>query len=135
MDVITHVFYLDLNVLQYIVAVILPMITALVTKRLAHSAWKSGVLLVLSVLAAVIGEVIRSGGAFSIAQCINFLVITYGVAIISHFGFLKPFLVTGSNGVLSIVSANTGFGRNDSPSNTAHDDFLDKRKHHTKKAA
>lgn len=135
MSFITHVFYLDLNVLQYIVAVVLPMITALVTKRLAHSAWKGGVLLALSVLAAVLGEIIRNGGSFSIVQCVNFLVVTYGVAIISHFGFLKPFLITGSNGYLAVVTANVGFGRNDSPSNTPHDDFLDKRKHHTKKAA
>lgn len=105
------VVHFNLDIVQFVVAAILPAITALITKRFAHAAWKGTVLFVLSVIAAVLGEVIKNGGTFSVVQTVLFVINTFGVAVVAHFGLLKPLGVSGTHGVLAKKTPTVGLGK------------------------
>ena len=88
-----------LTILQIIVGSILPIIVGLVTKQIANGTVKSVTLLALAALATVITEVITAGSVDFAQSLLSFAVIFFA-AVASHFGFLKPANVTGSEGVV-----------------------------------
>jgi hypothetical protein len=83
------------------VGVILPIVVALITSRVADGAVKA---LVLLALAAVSGYLIswldatNSGVAFDFSQASFTAVLGFVVAVASHFGLWKPAALTGSGG-------------------------------------
>lgn len=92
---------LPLDVLNLVLAAVLPMLTALITARWANSAVKTVVLVLLSVIAVALQGVFDDDGLlhvreFFIQTCLQFLLATG-----AHFGLLKPLSVTGSTGVVA----------------------------------
>lgn len=77
--------------LQVVVTVVLPLIVGIITRSaFQHKA------LVLLLLAAVAGlgaellEVITVGGTFDLGQGIIRLALSFGAAVLFHYGFWKP---------------------------------------------
>lgn len=92
---------LPLDVLNLVLAAVLPMLTALITARWANSAVKTVVLVLLSIIAVALQGVFDDDGilhvrAFFIQTCLQFM-----LAVVAHFGLLKPLSVTGSSGVVA----------------------------------
>ena len=79
----------DVNLLEIIVSMILPLIVGLVVKQVAHPAVKSITLAFLAALTAVLTTGLNSGGEIgtsTIAQA----VLSFTIAVGSYYGFWKP---------------------------------------------
>jgi hypothetical protein len=87
--------------LGFAVSVILPALVALVTKQTAHPGLKAFVLLLLS---AVTGfaysciEAVQNSLPFSLNAAVVAFVMSFGTAVLAHYGLLSPAAVTGSQG-------------------------------------
>lgn len=100
-EVLTARVILDTYWLNLFLAVVLPMVTALVTKRVAPSWVKSVVLILLTVVASTVQTWVQAGGEFEVQATILNFVITFVTAVATHFGFLKPAQVTGTDGAIA----------------------------------
>lgn len=93
---------LDLNWLTVVLGVVLPLITGLVTSRLAHAGLKAVVLALLSAIGGLLNELYSVGGNVDLydwsAGLANALTV-FLLAVGLHFGLLKPVGATGANGV------------------------------------
>jgi hypothetical protein len=87
--------------LTFIIGTILPAVTALITNRFADSAVKAGVLVLLSVVAGALVQIQASGGTFDLVETLVAVFMTFITAAASHFALLKPFGVTGTEGVVA----------------------------------
>lgn len=91
--------FIDVPWATYVVAVLLPVLVALVTAKGGNSAWSAVLLAVFSAATAVITAAIA--GADS-GVSINSLALTgitvFTIAVATHFGFWKPTGVTGDDG-------------------------------------
>lgn len=90
-----------LDLLNLVLATLLPILTALVTARFANSAWKSITLLALTVLSTALQEVFNQGGTFDVSQFLYTTVFQFLMSVGLHFGLLKPAKVTGDEGLVS----------------------------------
>lgn len=88
--------------LTLVSGVVLPMIVAFVTHRLADGAVKTLTLVLFSVIAGAVAEIVQNDGRFELWSTIGNIVLAFGTAVIAHFGLLKPTNVTGTNGVIQI---------------------------------
>lgn len=86
--------------LTLIVGVVLPAIVALVTKRLASGGVKAITLLFLSVLAGWLTQVIQDDGHFELKATIANILLSFGTAVVAHYGLLQPIKVTGKQGAI-----------------------------------
>lgn len=93
---------LDLNWLTLVLGLVLPMLTGLVTSRLAHAGLKAAVLALLSAIGGILNELYSVGGVLAgfdwsaaVANAVSVFLIGVGL----HYGLLKPTGVTGANGV------------------------------------
>lgn len=87
------------------VAVVLPMLVALVTKQTAHSGVKAVALLFLSAATGVLSAALdasTSGQAFDWGHAVTGALIAFAWAVLAHLGILKPISVTGSQGVIQV---------------------------------
>ncbi len=100
-DVLNAHVVLDTYWVNFVLAVVLPMLTALVTNRVAASWVKSVVLIVLSVVAGVLQTILQNDGAFDVRTTLFNAVLTFALAVNAHFGFLKPAQITGSDGAIA----------------------------------
>ena len=87
--------------LTFLVGVVLPALTALVTKAHAPDAVKAVVLLLLSVLTGWATTLQASGGSFDLKTAVIGVFVAFVTAVASHFGLLKQIGVTGSDGVIA----------------------------------
>ena len=90
--------------LNLAVSVVLPMVVALVTKQTAHPGLKAVVLLALNVIYGFgVGWVQAdiAGQAFDIKAAGLTALVTFGGAVIAHFGLLKD-VITGSGGLIQV---------------------------------
>lgn len=81
-----------------LVGVVLPMLVALVTNKVAGANVKAAILLVLGVIGAALSQTTVDGfqwKAFGVTLVTQLL-----TAIASHYGLLKPLGVTGSTGAI-----------------------------------
>lgn len=100
---------IPLDVLTVILAVILPMLTALVSARFANSSVKTLVLLALTIIATGLQTVFDDGGRFEAGDFVTNAAVQFLMAVGFHFGLLKPTGVTGANGkVAQSVPAGVG---------------------------
>jgi len=83
--------------ISFTVGAFLPAVVALITKKATSSSFKSGVLLVLSVVSATLVQLIAVD-VVTVSTAINGFVATFGAAVVSHLGALKPLHITGSEG-------------------------------------
>lgn len=94
------------QVLSVTVSVLLPILVALVTARVADGAVKA---LVLLLLAAVTGlltawlDAYHAGQAFDLLQAGFDTLVAFVIATAAHFGLWKPTSVTGSAGVVQVA--------------------------------
>lgn len=95
--------------LSLVVGTLLPMATALITNRIASSAYKAWVLLGLAVLSGFGSSVVENGGSFELYSSIANITLSYAIAVLSHFGLWKPINVTGSDGAIQ-KKITGGFG-------------------------
>lgn len=84
--------------LNVVVGVILPLLVALVTHRVAAEWLKSLILLALSVLGGLLTTV--TVDTFHWKGFLLAFAVQFGTAVTSHFGALKPLGITGSTGVV-----------------------------------
>jgi hypothetical protein len=91
--------FIDVPWATYVVAVLLPVLIALVTAKGGNSAWSAVLLAVFSAATAVITAAIQGADT---GVDLNSLVLlgltTFTVAVSAHFGFWKPTGVTGDDG-------------------------------------
>ena len=91
--------FIDVPWATYVVAVLLPVLVALVTAKGAASAWGAWVLALLAALTAVITEAIRQADTgYSLSNAALLFLTTFTVAVASHYGFWKATGVTGDEG-------------------------------------
>jgi hypothetical protein len=100
---------LPLDVLNLVLAAVLPILTALVTARFANSAVKTLVLVFLTVISTALQQVFADDGElvwrpFLMTTCFQFL-----MSVGFHFGLLKPTGVTGAAGMVA-TSVPQGIG-------------------------
>lgn len=89
--------------LSVAVSVVLPLLVALITARVADSAVKALVLLVLATLSGVGTAVLdaqATGQAIDLGQLLFDALVSFLLAVGWHFGLLKPVNLTGANGVV-----------------------------------
>jgi hypothetical membrane protein len=108
---------LPLDLLNLLLAAVLPMLTALITARFANSAVKTLVLVALTVIAVALQGVFDNDGilhvrAFLVQSCLQFL-----MAVGAHFGLLKPLNVTGESGVVATTVPQGVGGPAETPGN------------------
>jgi hypothetical protein len=96
---------LDVSIAQVVLAVVLPAVVALVTKTVTSSSVKALLLLALSIVAGVLTEVVAAGDSFSLESTIGTIAGQFGMAVIAHYGLLKPTNVTGSKSPLARVGS------------------------------
>lgn len=93
----------DLTWLDLLASLVLPMVVALVTSRIAHPGLKAVVLAALSAVTAIVQALISAGGAVGAVDWSGSLADAVGiflVAVALHFGLLAPLKVTGSDGAI-----------------------------------
>lgn len=81
-----------------IVATILPAIVAAVRSRYASSRWGALLLVGLTVLTALAAEI---GSTFDLGAAAERFVILFVVAVVAHYGLLRPAGLTGSEGAIA----------------------------------
>jgi len=100
---------IDLDTLNLLVAVVLPILVALVTRRFAASWFKAVTLLALSVLSGWLGDLAAHDGTFVLGRAVAEIVVAFVVAVAAHYGLWKPVGLTGSGGlVATVVPAGVG---------------------------
>jgi hypothetical protein len=88
--------------LTFAVSVALPILVALVTKRLASGAVKSLVLLFLSVITGWLTSLYATDGAFELKAAAVGVAVSFITAVGAHFGLLgsNALNITGKNGAI-----------------------------------
>lgn len=93
-----------------VLGLLIPILTALVTKRLSSQGLKSVVTLALSAITAGVAVLVSADGGFDWNAFVNAFVNTFGPAIAMYYGLWKP---TGLAG--SVAAATHSFGLGTSP--------------------
>lgn len=102
-----------IQVLTLLVSVVLPAIVALVTQRAASPGTKA---IALALLAAVIGflsellDALVNSTAYDVGAALFTWVTSFIVAVVVHYGLLKPLAITGSNGSIQASTPYVGVG-------------------------
>lgn len=103
---------IGLNWLNILMALILPMLVAVVTNNVASSAVKAVVLAILAAITGLVTELINVGGVltgFDWDTASSNMVWTFLLAVGLHFGLLKPIGLTGAGGAIgSAIPAGVG---------------------------
>lgn len=103
--------FIDVPWATYVVAVLLPVLVALVTKKGAASSWGAWLLAFFAALTAVITEAIRNADAgYSYNSAALLFITTFTVAVASHYGFWKAISVTGDDGAIRSATPDFGLG-------------------------
>lgn len=82
-----------------IVGAVLPAIVALVTAKVASPRIKAFVLLIAASISSVLVTALADG-EFSWTEALGQFVVVWPTAVLTHYGFLKPVGVTGSEGII-----------------------------------
>lgn len=105
---------LDLNWLTVLLGVVLPLLTGLVTARLAHPGLKAVVLAVLAAVGGILNELYSVGGdlaGFDWSASLANALAVFLVAVGLHYGILKPTGITGQNGIVQTGALSGGLRR------------------------
>lgn len=92
------------QLLTLLVSVILPILVALTTNRLASPGLKAVVLALLAALVGFLSELLDAltdHTAFDVGAAVLSWVTVFIVAVASHYGLLKPVGLTGSSGAVA----------------------------------
>lgn len=108
---------IPLDILNLVLAAVLPILTALITARFANSAVKTLVLVFLTVISTALQQVFADGGDLEWRPFILTTVLQFLMSVGFHFGLLKPTGVTGETGVVAIAVPQGIGGPADKPGN------------------
>lgn len=111
--------HVPLDLLNLLLAAVLPMLTALITARFANSAVKTLVLVALSVIAVALQGVFQDDGILHVREFIYMTSLQFLMAVGAHFGLLKPLNVTGAGGVVATTVPQGVGGPADRPGQVA----------------
>lgn len=100
-------FTVDPAVLSILLGVVIPVITGVVTKEVAHAGLKATVLLFLSGLTGVLASAQTNDSVIS-KQTLIFAAVAWAVGVATHFGWLKP---TGVSDAVQSKTSNIGIGK------------------------
>jgi len=89
--------------LNLAISFFLPVLVALITKRFADSAVKAVALILLSVVTGWLTSLQATGGAFEIKSALTSVLISFAMAVTTHFGLWAPARVTGKNGAVQVA--------------------------------
>lgn len=106
-------FNIDVTWLTLAATVLLPMLTGVVTARLAHPGLKAGVLALLALATTLANELLESGATsvqFDVSSWLATALTVFLGAVGFHYGLLKPTQITGSQGVIQ-ATIEGGIGR------------------------
>lgn len=103
--------------LNVLIGVVLPVLVALVTHRVAAEWLKATLLLALSVLGGLLATITVAD--FHWKDFVTAFVIQFVSAVASHFGALKPLGITGSTGAIQ-TSLPQGIGGSTTPTTGEH---------------
>ena len=101
---ITFTGFSGVQILTLVVSVVLPVLVALATSRLASPGLKA---VVLALLAAAVGflsellDALHAGTPYDVGAALLTWLGAFVVAVAAHFGLLKPTGITGSRGAVA----------------------------------
>jgi hypothetical protein len=101
------------QLLSVLIGTVLPIIVAIVTNRVAAGSVKALVLLALAAVTSFLTEwlaAVNAGDPFDFSQAAFGVLVTFLVAVATHFGLWKPIHVTGSDGAASKVGPDSSRG-------------------------
>lgn len=101
---------LDPYWLTMIIGIFLPMLVALVTKQVASGNLKAVLLLLLAAVTGTVTSWQSNGGTFDLKSAVVSTILTFVIAVGSHFGLLKELNITGSQGAIQRKTASFGVG-------------------------
>lgn len=102
---------LDVPTLSLLVGTVIPVLVGVVTKIAAPSGLKAIVNLVLSAVSAALTLAIEGDGLVEDPEVfLMTTLMTFVVSVATHYGLLKPALVTGSQGAVQRSTASVGIG-------------------------
>jgi hypothetical protein len=110
---------IPLDILNLVLAAVLPVLTALITARFANSAIKTLVLVLLTVIAVALQGVFDNSGILHLRPFIVQTSLQFLLAVGAHFGLLKPLNITGAAGVVATSVPQGIGGPADRPGNVA----------------
>ena len=100
---------LDMHWLGIICTVLIPLLTGLVTKKLASSRLKSIVTTALSILTGALNGVLQNNGSIpDLDRWVTDMVIAFVIATASYYGLWKP---SGAAAAVQNIKPNTGIGK------------------------
>lgn len=105
---VTHTYALDVNFLTFIIAVGIPILTALITKSSASSGLKSIVTVTLAVIATGVQRALAANGVINARTWLTTLLVTWIIAIAIYYGLLKP---TGTTQAVADSAPTFGLGK------------------------
>lgn len=104
---------LDLNWLTLVLGVGLPILTGLVTARVAHPGLKATILALLAAVGGIVQELYSVGGVldgFDWSSAVADATSVFLLAVGMHYGLLRPTGVTGSDGAVQTGALAGGLG-------------------------
>ena len=107
--------YVDVQWATLLIAVLLPVLVAVVKAKGASSAWGAWILAALSAVTAVLTVLLANADqGFPVKDAVILFVEVFVVAVASHFGFWKPVGATGSAGkVAALIPGGLGASKDD----------------------
>lgn len=90
--------------LGLLISVVLPVLVGLVTTRVTHSGTKAVLLLALTAVNGFLVELANPGDGYNVGTAAVLTLVSFGTAVLSHFGLWKP---TGVSGKAQDVGAKT----------------------------
>lgn len=81
--------------LGLLISVILPVLVGLVTTRVTHAGVKAVLLLALTALNGFLVELQAGGDGYDLGTAAVLTLVSFGTAVLSHFGLWKPTGVAG----------------------------------------
>lgn len=82
--------------LGLLVSVVLPVLVGLVTTRVTHAGVKAVLLLALTALNGFLVELQAGGEGYDLGTAVVLTLVSFGTAVLSHFGLWKPTGVAGA---------------------------------------
>lgn len=102
------VVQIDVATLNFVAGVLVPLLTALVTTRLASPGLKAVVTLLLSALAGGIAVALQANGTVELQTWITSIALTWVMSIASYYGLWKP---TSTAPKIQAATKNVGVGQ------------------------
>lgn len=103
----TSALIVDISTITILVGTLIPVLVALVTKKVANSGLKGALNATLSVATGVLNVLVANGGMADVTAMVNAALLAFTASIVTYYGLLKP---TGITGKVQDSTASFGIG-------------------------